>query len=967
MKKEQNNSSSAPAKARPGMASEFENNSKRISSSSGLSSQDLIVYEARLKDSLSRFINFQAYSLYFPTSPVSPAPKWLPEEKKLLVPLVSNGEVLGIFVASGVKLEKGQLEFLPSIVALCVENLLLYKKGLIDPATGLYNRHFLLSTIAQAVDGVRNAFAFGPNSDAALDGSGVAVSASGQSSFGVLLINFSPLHRVTREFGYAFGEQFSLALANALSSVVPEQALSAVAGDVSFAVFLPQSRYANCMRLGREIYKKLSEVELVDGITGNKVSLPIAIGYSCYPQDADMSPLQMDSFELAHFLLRQARLAANRAWDMPVEASEQLDRAKLASGAANLNSFKRSSGDSSAQQKNQVPVASSVLGFNEVLQKGGSISKSLPMARVEINLGLAMGAREGQHFKVYSLVAVQPYQDVEDVGEHLGEHLGNRVANQLPNGPNGPDGDVPDNTDKAGNTDKTAKSGQVSGQSSVRAPQSNLGFSSAAQFVRRQSKGEIVLLDVQENRSLAEVLHQEDPANPIAAGDYLELLRDDFLPEIGWDDTSAQANLNQAAEAQNSFAQENAGVPANAGEKSDAQTQNTAGAMAKLLRHRDFLARWAVEREKSDIFSLALLRVSPHQPGEQGAQAINAAWVKAVHFCDDIFNPKACAARYGQHSLIYFIPDETPEQICEQFKLLCTELERTLGVDAAVGIAMYPFLNYRKSDVLDNCSKALDYAMLLEKPKVGLVNSLALNIRADRYFSQSDVFAAISEYKQALLADETNNTAWTSLGVCYASIDNHPESRRAFEQALSIDCNDIMAIYNLAQVFQAQGELDEAEQYYQKCLTLNPNHVYAMLRLGQLAEQPRTDALGKARGADYEKAREYYLQASRFPLSEGAAARHLARLAISQKAMDEARERLHQALAQNPQDALALGMLAEIYLDEGDNPEIALTLARQSVALRPDYRMGWLNLGRAFEMINQPEQARQARLRASDL
>ena len=60
-------------------------------------------------------------------------------------------------------------------------------------------------------------------------------------------------------------------------------------------------------------------------------------------------------------------------------------------------------------------------------------------------------------------------------------------------------------------------------------------------------------------------------------------------------------------------------------------------------------------------------------------------------------------------------------------------------------------------------------------------------------------------------------------------------------------------------------------------------------------------------------------------------------------------------------------MLAEIYLNAGDNPEIALSLARQSVALRPDYSLGWLGLARAYESCNEPEQAQRARLRAAEI
>ena len=51
---------------------------------------------------------------------------------------------------------------------------------------------------------------------------------------------------------------------------------------------------------------------------------------------------------------------------------------------------------------------------------------------------------------------------------------------------------------------------------------------------------------------------------------------------------------------------------------------------------------------------------------------------------------------------------------------------------------------------------------------------------------------------------------------------------------------------------------------------------------------------------------------------------------------------MHQALLRNPQDALSLHLMAKMYLDGGEDAELAETLARQSVALRPERRAAWL-------------------------
>ena len=93
----------------------------------------------------------------------------------------------------------------------------------------------------------------------------------------------------------------------------------------------------------------------------------------------------------------------------------------------------------------------------------------------------------------------------------------------------------------------------------------------------------------------------------------------------------------------------------------------------------------------------------------------------------------------------------------------------------------------------------------------------------------------------------------------------------------------------------------------------------------------------------------------------------MARLALrlqQPEALAEAREHLHQALRKNPRDAVSLSLMAKLYLDGGEDPELAEALARQSVALRPERKSGWLELARALETLGRSREAREALLRA---
>ena len=301
---------------------------------------------------------------------------------------------------------------------------------------------------------------------------------------------------------------------------------------------------------------------------------------------------------------------------------------------------------------------------------------------------------------------------------------------------------------------------------------------------------------------------------------------------------------------------------------------------------------------------------------------------------------KVLGGRFGLNSLIFFHPDLEAEPLRELYEKLCADIASRLGVRAGVGLACWPFLDLRPSDMIEGARKALEYALLLPAPHIGQFGSLALNISADKRHCRGDVFGAIEEYKLALLADEDNVLAWNSLGVCLASLGRHAEARRFFEEAIQRTPDDPALAYNLGAVCQSLHDNEAAAEHFRTCIRLSPSHLYALIRLESAA------ALDTGSPLPY---------------------RHLARLALRLGKADLAREHLHQALLRNPRDVAALSLMADLYLDGGEDPELAESLARQSVALRPEYRNGWLVLSRVLEVQGRLSDAREALLKAGEL
>ncbi|MDL2267856.1 diguanylate cyclase, partial [Desulfovibrio sp. OttesenSCG-928-G15] len=785
---------------------------------------------------------------HFPRSRNAQSASFVKEEKKLMLPLVDDGgSLLGIFVARGVTQKEAAplVAAWPALGALITDNVLLYKRSLCDPATGLFSRHYLLRCMEREIDMLREPFLPEPRAATAGKSSTTgrsapkilgntrenSVSGSGEarsSSIGTLIVRLAALKDIVKEFGYQFADDLMTALADALVENCPEQALAARTGDSEFAVLLPSASAKSCRHLATEIVQALRQVSLEHTLSGKRIGLHASVGYTLYPHDMSGSLFMRPSQEQARLVLRKARLAAALADDNLAESGAEA-------------------------------VEDSIMAFGTILSDGGRVLEVLPLSRVMVSLGTQVHAREGQRFSLW-----EPQR---------------------------------------GQSGKTGLSPLY--------------------------KGEIVLMDVHENISQAEVIHLGDPGVAIAPGDHLVL-----MPEEQGSQAKAKGN--------------------------EGRRDSATG----LLRHGDFLAEWAEHRDSAEGFSLALVRLAPKPDNEFGDLAPNADnparfMAEAVNLClEDLAalpgQNAMFGGRYGLNSLIFYHPGAFDNSLATKYEALSSELSNRLGLDVAVGIAPHPCLDFRKADALENCRKALEYGMLLPEPHVGVLDTLALNISADKRFSQGDTFGAIREYQRALLADEKNGMAWNSLGICLAGLNRHSEAERHFSRALDCNADDAMALYNLGFMHQSQNRPDEAKNQYTACLAKDPGHLFAIIRLGQLAE---------SRGNAAE-AREMYEKAAGLPGGEGLTFRHFARLCISEGKPDEAREHLHEALLHDPQDALAMGLLARLYLDAEEDPEMAASFARQSVSLRPELKSVWLQLARALDALGRDKEGREARLKA---
>ena len=163
--------------------------------------------------------------------------------------------------------------------------------------------------------------------------------------------------------------------------------------------------------------------------------------------------------------------------------------------------------------------------------------------------------------------------------------------------------------------------------------------------------------------------------------------------------------------------------------------------------------------------------------------------------------------------------------------------------------------------------------------------------------------------------------------------------------------------YNLGTLWQSLGDDFESKSAFEQSVAADPQHLYAWVRLGLLAEREH----------DFKLAHEIYQKCLEIETSGGYTSnlgkRHLAHLAILEDKSDEARVLLQEALQHDPNDAQAMLLLAKIYLAGGDDPAIAELLARKSLNIQ-NRAEAWAVLAQALSNQGQEELASQAYAKA---
>ena len=437
-------------------------------------------------------------------------------------------------------------------------------------------------------------------------------------------------------------------------------------------------------------------------------------------------------------------------------------------------------------------------------------------------------------------------------------------------------------------------------------------------------KGEVVLVEVRDDMAFAEILHLADAAGSVGPDDRLKRIEGD----------------------EGLFSKD----------KTDDKTMADTDQITQLFSYSDFMTRAATARLMPESFALCLIRVLD-QPGDSDEgyrEAMDKMVADVAAIARGAFGDTAFGGRHGLNGMIFHLEDVDRETLMTRTLEIEKLAADSLSVKVSIGSARFPFLDFDRADVPENCRKALEHALLLPDPKVAVFDSISLNLSADRRFMDGDVYGAIEEFKLALLDDANNLLARNSLGICFAQLNRFDDARREFEAVAAIDAKDVLALYNLGWANHRLGDLTAARKAYRQCLKAEPGHIYSLMRLGSIEENER----------HFKKAATLYKKAAEQPGGERMVLRPLARVAYKQGDIEAMREYLHLALNADHNDHQAMHMLARLYLDQGEDPQIAEVLSRQAAALSPGRNVYWETLVETLEAQGKAEEAAKVAARA---
>ncbi len=268
-----------------------------------------------------------------------------------------------------------------------------------------------------------------------------------------------------------------------------------------------------------------------------------------------------------------------------------------------------------------------------------------------------------------------------------------------------------------------------------------------------------------------------------------------------------------------------------------------------------------------------------------------------------------------------------------QAKSLLQSLKKNLAAALDRGILMgrawYPNKKYSPVQTFHNALKALDHAAFFNDNRLQDFDETSVNISADRKYQMGAYQAAVEEYQEGLVMNAGNINMLNSLGVCFGITNQLEKASEQFRKTLDLAPEDIMVLYNMGLIYHIQKKGQKAIAYLTKAHSIQADIYEVELLLGRLL----------CKEGQEEKALSHLETAANLKEETSVPLRLQGDIFLNQKDPKKAAQMFNQAVKRNPQDAAALSGYAIAMAEQGKNLGIAVSFARQSLALAPNNKL----------------------------
>lgn len=128
----------------------------------------------------------------------------------------------------------------------------------------------------------------------------------------------------------------------------------------------------------------------------------------------------------------------------------------------------------------------------------------------------------------------------------------------------------------------------------------------------------------------------------------------------------------------------------------------------------------------------------------------------------------------------------------------------------------------------DRSIESIDKALELDN-----INPKAYFMRGYVFLEKGDTTEAVRNLRKTIDLDNEYAAAYELLGLLFIN-RNDPLGVEYLNTASTLDPNNITALYALALHYQDNADIEKAENYYNRVLSINPHHIDALHNLGYI-------------------------------------------------------------------------------------------------------------------------------------